>query len=125
VVDILMDTNIIVDLLRGYQPARDWIAAQKQIGICRGGYMEVIQGAADKKKQREVLKFLKRFTIIEHTQADFIWATRQLIRHSLAYSVDVTDALIAAPAYRLQKALYTRNSKHFIPMIPALVQQPY
>lgn len=35
------------------------------------------------------------------------------------------DALIAAPAFCLQLPLYTRNTKHFLPMIPSLVQQPY
>lgn len=102
-VDVLIDTNIIVDLLRGYQPAQNWIAAQKQIGICRIVYMEVVQGATDRKKQREALKLLKRFAMVEHTQSDFIWATRQLTRHSLNYSIDVTDALIAAPAHLAYK----------------------
>lgn len=124
-VDCLVDTNIIVDLLRGYQPALTWIATQTVPGICRMVYMEVIQGATDRRNQRDVLKLMKRFVMVEHTQADFIWSTRQLIRHNLTDNIDLTDCLIAAPSHRLNLLLYTRNMKHFTPMIPNLVNQPY
>ena len=124
-VTCLVDTNIIIDLLRGYPQALIWLATQSHPAICRIVYMEVIQGAEDKRKQQNALKLLKRFAMVEHTQADFIWATRQIIRHSLAYHIDVMDALIAAPAYRLNLPLYTRNAKHFLPMIPTLVNVPY
>jgi tRNA(fMet)-specific endonuclease VapC len=124
-VDCLVDTNIVIDLLRGYQPALLWMATQNQPGVCRVVYMEVIQGASDKRKLRDALKLLKRFAMIEHTQADFIWSTSQLVRYSLEHHVSLTDALIAAPAYRLTLPLYTRNEKHFLPIIPQLVNQPY
>ena len=124
-VDALIDTNIIVDLLRGYPPARAWIATQQLPAMCRLVYMEVVQGAEYKQKMNQALKFLARFTLVEHTQDDFLWATQQLIQYHLNNSVDLTDALIAAPAYRLNIPFYTRNLKHFLPMIPNLVQQPY
>jgi tRNA(fMet)-specific endonuclease VapC len=124
-VDCLVDTNIVIDLLRGYQPALLWMATQNQPGVCRIVYMEVIQGASDKRKLQDALKLLKRFAMVEHTQADFIWATSQLVRYSLGYYVGLTDALIAAPAYRLTLPLYTLNARHFVPMIPHLVNQPY
>jgi predicted nucleic acid-binding protein len=124
-VSCLVDTNIIIDLLRGYPLALTWLASQSQPAVCRVVYIEVIQGAEDKRKQQDALRLLKRFAMVEHTQADFIWATRQVIRHSLAHRVDVTDALIAAPAYRLNLPFYTRNDKHFLPMIPTLLNVPY
>jgi predicted nucleic acid-binding protein len=124
-VDALLDTNVIVDLLRGYPLAQAWIATQQQPAICRLVYMEVLQGAENKQKMNQAVKFLGRFTIIEHTQDDFLWATQQLIQYHLSNNVDVTDALIAAPAHRLNLPFYTRNLKHFVPIIPNLVNQPY
>jgi predicted nucleic acid-binding protein len=35
------------------------------------------------------------------------------------------DALIASAAYRLRVPLFTRNLKHFQPMLGPLVQKPY
>lgn len=124
-VDALLDTNIIVDLLRGYPPALAWIATQHSPAICRFVYMEVVQGAENKQKMQQSIKFLGRFTLIEHTQEDFLWATGQIVKYRLSYNVDLTDALIAAPVHRLNLPFYTRNTKHFLPMIPNLLNQPY
>ncbi len=124
-VTCLADTNIIIDLLRGHEPAKLWLAKQGTPAVCRMVYMEVVQGATSRQNLRDAMRLLKRFSMVEHTQADFIWATKQLTRHSLAFGIDVADALIAAPAHRLQLPLYTRNTKHFLPLLGDGVQQPY
>ena len=121
----LLDTNILVDLIRGYAPATAWIATQQQPGISRIVYMEVVQGAPDKNKQRQALKFLQNFVLAEPVQDDFEWATRQLVQFHLAHNVGMVDCLIAASAHRLNMTFFTRNLKHFSPLLGPLVQQPY
>ena len=125
-VNIFIDTNIAVDLLRSYQPAVQWLETlgRIEVGICSIVYMEIVQGAPDKTKLRVATKFLSQFEIITLTDADQQWAMRQLTKFNLSHNVDLTDALIAAPAQRLNLPLYTRT-KHFLPTIPNLVFKPY
>ncbi len=121
----LVDANVIIDELRKYPPAETWLQGQNYLGISRAVYLEVIQGAVTKIEQRRAIKLMNRFQFIELIDADFKWATDQLIRFNLSHNIDAFDCLIAAPAHRLQLPLYTRNLKHFAPLLGNLAQQPY
>ena len=87
--------------------------------------MEVLQGARNKVQQGRALRFLERLELVELTQTDLEWATQQLIQFSLSHNADAFDCLIAAPCQRLNLPLYTRNLKHFAPLLPTLAQKPY
>ncbi len=123
----LIDTTLVVDTLRGYAPAHRWMVdhSNTQIGITRSVYLEVIAGCRTKVEQQASIRALVRFELIELTQADFEWATRQLIEYRLSHNVGVIDCLIAAPAARLRLPLYTHNLKHFAPLLGDLAQKPY
>lgn len=121
----LLDANIIVDLLREHEPARPWVAGQGSLGVTRAVWLEIIEGARDSLGLRRALALLNEFDLVEFTLSDFDWATQQLIRYRLSHNVDAFDCLIAAPSYRLQLPLYTRNFKHFAPLLGALAQAPY
>lgn len=43
----------------------------------------------------------------------------------LSQNVDMMDCLIAASVHRLGLPLYTRNLKHFLPLIGDLACKPY
>jgi predicted nucleic acid-binding protein len=88
-------------------------------------WLEVIEGARDSTGLRLALELLNEFGLVEFTVSDFDWATQQLIRYRLSHNVDAFDCLIAAPSYRLQLPLYTRNVKHLAPLLGVLAQQPY
>lgn len=122
----LIDSNIVIDLLRKYPPAENWLRSQRQtLGVSRVVYLEVLEGAENKAEQRRVLNLLKRFDLVQMIQQDFDWATQQLVQYRLSHNVDAFDCLIAAPSYRLQLPLHTRNLKHFTPLLGNLAQQPY
>jgi len=121
----LLDTSIIIDLLRQYSPADGWLGQQGQLGIRRIVWLEVIEGAPTSHKQAEALKLLKRFELVELTPSDLAWATEQLIRLRLRFEVDSFDCIIASASYRLQLPLYTTNLKHFTPLLGKLAQVPY
>lgn len=124
-VNALFDTNVLVDLLRGYTPAHDWIKAQGDLGLSRIVWFEVMDGVKDKFRQRQALNLMREFHMIEWVQADVEWASSQLLKFRLSHNVGSFDCLIAAPSQRLQLPLYTRNIKHFTPMLGALAKQPY
>ena len=56
---------------------------------------------------------------------DFDWAIRQSLRLRLSYNVGPMDCLIASVAHRLGLPLYSRNLKHFAPLLGDLAQAPY
>jgi predicted nucleic acid-binding protein len=74
----LLDTSIIVDLLREHKPAELWLQSQGQLGVARTVWIEILEGAPNLRKQREAIKLLKHFDLIEHSLEDWIWATRML-----------------------------------------------
>ena len=122
----LLDTSIIVDLIRGFPDAYQWLQSiDVELGVTRYVWLEVIQGAPNKQKQTAVIKILSDFALVSTTEADTAWAVEALTRTNLAHNVDALDCLIAAPAHRLQIPLYTRNMKHFGPLLGKLARQPY
>jgi predicted nucleic acid-binding protein len=125
--DGLVDTSVIIDAYRGYTQAINWFAANRQLVfvITPVVWLEVVEGAPNKHEQGVLIGFLQRFQMLYLTEDDQKWAMAQLVKFKLSHNIGVMDCLIAAPAHRLNLPLYTRNMKHFTPMIPQLVNQPY
>ncbi len=123
--DALVDTSVIIDLLRGYQPAQLWFTAQNNLAVSRIVWLEVIEGAPNRIAQHGALQLLHRLPVEEVTADDVIWATEQLILRNLSHNVDAFDAIIASSCHRLHIPLFTRNLKHFVPLVGSLAQRPY
>lgn len=125
-VDGLLDTNIIIDLLNAHPRAIDWVHSKPlRFGITSITWMEVVYGAQNKAKRDIAFKFMRQFGLFHIDSDDQDWAMKQLFQYRLQYGIDVLDCLIAAPAYRLQLPLYTRNLKHFTPLLGELAVQAY
>lgn len=124
-VSAILDTNILVDLSRKYQPAEIWLVSQTNLAITRMTWLEMLEGASNKEEQERAITLLNDFALVEFTVSDLDWATRELTRLRLTHHVDAFDCLIAAPCYRLQLPLFTPNLKHFRPLLGNLAQKPY
>jgi len=124
-VTAIIDTSIVIDLLRLHQPALGWISTQTDLGITPIVWLEVLQGVTNKNAQQKAFKLLESFDKIEPAIKDFSWAIEAVTKYHLSHNIDAFDALIAASSYRMQIPLYTRNLKHFSPMLGNLAQQPY
>lgn len=126
-VDGLLDTSIIVDIIRGYPPAVAWsFGIHQEIGVTKFVWMEVIQGATSRKNQQNAVALLNQFPVVPVALADVDWALENLTRLVLAYSgITMQDALIAATSHRLSLPLYTRNLKHMRPLLGDLALEPY
>ncbi len=125
--DGLVDASVVVDIYRGYEPAVAWMNSNTQlrIAVTPLTWMEVVAGAKTKANQRKVIRLLDMFLMEELEKTDIDWAMQQLKTYRLSHGVDIPDCLIAAPSYRLQLPLYTRNLKHFTPLLGNLAQEPY
>ena len=122
----LVDTSIVIDILRRYPPSLTWLQDQsQQIGITRYVWFEVLEGSGNRQEQKAAIRVLDKFELVSTTDADVEWATAAFLYHYLKSNTDAFDCLIAATSQRLQVPLYTRNLKHFTPLIGELAEQPY
>lgn len=121
----LLDTAVLVDLLRSHPPAGAWLAGQSALGVSPVVWLEVIEGASDSRAQKRAVKLLRHFDLVDILPADFDWAIRQALRLRLSHNVGMMDCLIASIAHRLGLPLYSRNLKHFAPLLGGLARVPY
>jgi predicted nucleic acid-binding protein len=119
VVDALLDSTLIVDLLRNYLPAAQWFESQRprRFGVTAIVMMEVLAGAPSKEKQRSAFRLLSNFERLYLTESDQQWAVDQVGKYSTSHGAGVTDCLIASVSHRLNVPLYTHNLKHFAPLL--------
>jgi len=127
VIDAILDTSILVDLLRGFQPAKDWFLGlgALRVAITPVVWMEIVQGATNKVKRAEAIRLLRQFRIEHSTEDDNRWAMRQLAQLHLSHGIHLQDTMIASIAARLAVPLYTTNLKHFQPFPGVDERKPY
>lgn len=125
--DALIGTTIIVDLLRNHSPLFVWMNANQslQLAITPIVWLELIAGARDRKTQDQIEQVLSPYQMEYLIDTDLDWVMRQFRQYKLSHGIGILDCLIAAPAYRLQIPLYTKNLKHFEPLLGSLAQKPY
>ncbi len=62
---ILLDTDVMVDILRGHQIAIEWLASmsEREIGLPGLVVMELLQGCQKAKEQKKVEKSLAPYQL--------------------------------------------------------------
>lgn len=127
VTDAILDTPVLIDLLRGFQPALDWFVSlgRQRTAITPVVWMETVQGASNREKRAQTIRFLRQFRIEHPTEDDNRWAMLQIARFHLSHSIQLQDAMIASVAARLAVPLFTTNLKHFHPLPGIDAKKPY
>jgi predicted nucleic acid-binding protein len=124
----VIDTDMLVDALRGFRVGLDHVEEAEQQGVLRISIiteMELIVGCRNQRELHRLARFLRRFTIMAMTEVIAARAVTLLHQYRLRYGLSITDALIAATAFAYNETLYTKNVRHFR-MIPGLtVVRPY
>lgn len=125
-IDATLDTAIVIDILRGYPSATSWLQQKKHVlGVTRYVWLEVLEGCDNKREQAHAIRILNRFDTVPIENVDVENAVDMFLKHYLRSNTGMLDCLIAAPSYRLQIPLYTRNLKHFRPLLGSLAVAPY
>lgn len=126
-IDAVLDTSVVIDLLRGLGPATQWFSSlgKQRPAITPIVWMEAVQGATDATKRAQAIRFLRQFFVEHATPDDNRWAMRQLSRFYLSHGVHLQDVMIASVAVRLDVPLYTLNLKHYEPLPSIRVIRPY
>jgi predicted nucleic acid-binding protein len=127
VTDAILDTSILIDLLRAFPPATSWFAGlgRQRLAIPPVVWMETVQGASDRVKRAQALRFLRQFRVEHPNEDDNRWAMRQMASFHLSHGIHLQDAMIASVAVRLAVPLYTANLKHFQPLPAIDAKKPY
>ena len=125
--DAFLDADILISIYNGRPQAVSWLQINSKLtlGITPVAWMEVLRGGQNKVAQQRLTQYLAHYPVIDLTNTDQNWAMRQYQTYKLSHGVGILDCLIAAPCYRLQIPLYTRNLKHMTPLLGALAVQPY
>ena len=124
---ILLDTDVLIECLRGTASARTWLqqATTEPFQVPGVAAMELVMGCRDQADLGRIQEFLNTFPIIWPEASEFAQAYDLLIAHRLTSGLSIPDCLIATMALNRGARLYTFNLKHF-QVVPGLdVQQPY
>ena len=123
---LLLDTDVMVDLLREYPPAVEWVVANGG-EIVLPGYvaMELIQGCKNKIEQERLEKILGAYAIAWPTPPICDQALEVFAHYYLSHTVGIFDALIGQLAVSLNAPLYTFNQKHYAAIPNLKIAQPY
>lgn len=110
--NLCVDSDILIDYLRGVESARDFFVSQEfNFYITVISIAEIYSGknTNDPNKQKEIAKFLDNFAILPITPdiGRFAGEIRRDTNKPFA------DSLVAASAILNDMALATRNVKHF------------
>ena len=122
----LLDTDVLVDIRRGFAPAALWYdGLQEKPGIPGFVAMELIAGCRDKIDLSRLQTFLFGLPIMWPSEADCQRGLEHLRDYHLSHRLGLIDALIAATAIGHGATLCTFNVKHFSAVPGLVTKQPY
>lgn len=115
----VIDTTVLIDVLRGDQAAVAWLSEQDEVPVCSEvTRTEVLRGvrSGEREATERLLSALRWVPVDDRVSRRAGELGRKYRRgHDLA----VADLLIAATALELDVPLATANTRHF-PMFPRL-----
>lgn len=124
---ILLDTDIMIDLLRGYPPAVAWINRVQYETVTLPGFvvLELLDGCSSQQETDRLLGFLASYRVLWPRVEDCDRAIADFAVGRLRRKLSILDVLIAECAVGFSLPLHTFNVKH-LAGIPGLVTvQPY
>jgi Predicted nucleic acid-binding protein, contains PIN domain len=122
----LLDTDILIDVLRKHPASIAWLSGTTE-GLAVPGIvaLELYQGCNSASDVRDVDKLLRPLEVLWPTEADCLEALRFFPSLRLSHDLGLLDALIAALAIGRSATLCTFNAKHFSAVPGLMIEQPY
>lgn len=123
---LLVDTDVMVDVLRRHEPALEWLATldSEQLGIPGLVAMELLQGYHNRAEQRRVESLLRPYRFWPN-EVDCMRAYGDFSAYHLSAGIGLLDALIAEVAVGLNVKLATFNEGHYRAITALEVMRPY
>jgi len=125
---VLVETTVLVDLLRGSVSAADYLDKARSQGPLFSSDVtraELIVGSVTRAEVRSIDQLLSRFRIEPIDAHDSSRALTWLKKYYHSHSVGFHDCLLGAAALRLRIPIATLNEKHFRALPGVKVVRPY
>ena len=124
---VLVDTDVVVDLIRKYPPALAWLTglADEEVWLPGFAAMELLQGCRNKAEQRILERELRAFIVVWPSPEACTAALDVFARRRLGSGLGMLDALIGVLAADLELPLHTFNRKHYTAIPRLKTRQPY
>jgi predicted nucleic acid-binding protein len=124
---VIIDTTVLVDLLRGSSQARSFLTGVPLEGrlISAVTVAELVEGCRSRRELAVVERELRLYGVVWIDEAQSQLADRWHRRFRLSKGIGYLDCLIGAAAFRSSAPLVTLNDKHFRVLPGAIVSRPY
>lgn len=124
---ILVDTDVMIDILRNYPPAIEWLHSLEDEEIILPGFvvMELIQGSQNKAEQKKVEKVLFGLHIYWPSAETCDEALSVFSRYRLTHGLGILDSLIGQMSVTANSVLCTFNQKHYEAIPRLRTVKPY
>lgn len=109
----LIDTNIIINILRGVDDYTDFLTSSPNIYISSVTVAELIQGCGDKSELKKIYRIIDSFETLHLTEEISLLSVKLLDKYFLSKNASYNDCLIASTAIRYDLFLITHNLKDF------------
>lgn len=122
----ILDTDVLIDIQRGYAPAIAWFGSLTEIPSVPGFVvMELVQDAQNMQQVSKALKLVAPLAIVWASETDCARALLDFTTYHLSNNLGLLDALIAACAVGQGATLCTFNVKHYRVISGLITEQPY
>lgn len=122
----MLDTGVMVDVVRGYRPAVQWLASLRSIpGLPGYVVMELMDACRDRAELAAVKRHLAPFPLYWPTEADSTRALETFARGKMTCGTGILDALIGECAVGLGATFCTFDVRHFKAISNLTTEQPY
>jgi predicted nucleic acid-binding protein len=124
---ILLDTDVAIDILRGFPPAVAWLQGlgTSVLGLPGLVVMELLQGCQNKAEQLKVEQFCQPHPLFWPTHADCHRGLVDHVSYHLSHGVGLLDVLIGHTVVGLNEPLATFNVKDYQVITGLKTVQPY
>jgi hypothetical protein len=124
---ILVDTDVLIDFLRGYPQAVIWFESldDTPILLCGLSALELLEGCRNRQETDRLLQLLTPYRIVWPGSRDFDRVLADFALARLDRKIGILDVLIGETAVGLGLPLHTFNVRHFRAIPGLQVVQPY
>ena len=125
--DVIVDTDILIDVVRSIPEAITYLQNLERgaiVGISSITYMELLIGCRNKTEQRKAERFVGRYQLAKLNEAIADRAIALLQQYRLSHGLLIADGMIAATALVMDKPLATKNQRDYR-FITGLTLLPY
>lgn len=111
---ILLDTNILIEILKGNEKTIQKVQSfSEELTISSISVMELYYGAINKTELNKLEKFTSLFKIVQINEKISKTAVQLVKSYAKSHNLDIPDSLIAATCLTNDYRLFTYNLKDF------------